>query len=279
MTQLIPNRLLFDFEFPLAYRKTPPRIDGKLTGWSDNEVLPPLMTLEDASPFADVWSCWNDQGLYIACRIEGKRTPLKCDPKTYWKGDNLRFCVDMRDSRRNKRASRYCQQFFFMPLGGGKSGGEAVGGSVKIHRAREHAPLFASESLLSVAGMSKDYARSGPVKRGVGQDSASTGSVKRGAGQEHFAGVGQGYSAGVGQEHLSAGSIVRVAADVSQKKYSLEAHIPTDCLAGFDPDQHPRIGFYYMLEDRDHGQQYLTVGDDLNWHIDPSMWPTAVLAR
>ena len=32
-----------------------------------------------------------------------------------------------------------------------------------------------------------------------------------------------------------------------------------------------------MLEDRDHGQQYLTVGDDLYWYVDPSTWATAVL--
>jgi hypothetical protein len=34
-----------------------------------------------------------------------------------------------------------------------------------------------------------------------------------------------------------------------------------------------------MLEDGDHGQQYLTVGDDLYWYVDPSTWATAVLQR
>ena len=48
---------------------------------------------------------------------------------------------------------------------------------------------------------------------------------------------------------------------------------------GFDPVEHPRIGFYYMLEDRDHGQQFLTVGDNLYWYVDPSTWATVVLAR
>jgi hypothetical protein len=59
----------------------------------------------------------------------------------------------------------------------------------------------------------------------------------------------------------------------------LEARIPAECLNGFDPVEHPRIGLYYMLEDRDHGQQYLTVGDDLYWYVDPSTWATAVLSR
>ena len=59
----------------------------------------------------------------------------------------------------------------------------------------------------------------------------------------------------------------------------MDAHLPAACLSGFDPDEHPRIGFYYMLEDREHGQQYLTVGDDLYWYVDPSTWATAVLTR
>ena len=61
--------------------------------------------------------------------------------------------------------------------------------------------------------------------------------------------------------------------------YTLEATIPAECLAGFDPGEHPRIGFYYMLEDHEHGQQYLTVGDELHWWIDPSLWPAAKLTR
>jgi hypothetical protein len=34
-----------------------------------------------------------------------------------------------------------------------------------------------------------------------------------------------------------------------------------------------------MLEDTELGHQSLTVGDDLNWYIDPSTWPTAVLTE
>ena len=70
-----------------------------------------------------------------------------------------------------------------------------------------------------------------------------------------------------------------IASHVTRTSYVLEAHIPASCLSGFDPIEHPRIGLYYMLEDRDHGQQYLTVGDDLSWYVDPSTWATAVLAR
>ena len=72
---------------------------------------------------------------------------------------------------------------------------------------------------------------------------------------------------------------IKVAAAVTPTGYTLEAVIPADCLSGFDPLEHRRIGFYYILEDTELGQQYLTVGDDLNWYVDPSTWATAVLAR
>jgi hypothetical protein len=124
----------------------------------------------------------------------------------------------MRDARNIKRASRHCQQFYFLATGGGKNGKQATAASVPLMRARENAP---------------------PVSPGR----------------------------------------IEIASDISAHGYQLEAHIPADCLAGFEPADHARIGFFYMLEDRELGQQYLTVGDELLWYVDPSTWATAVLAR
>ena len=218
MTTLLPNRFLFDFEFPLRYCADTPPLDGAVEGWRDEDRLPLLGVLEDRRQFAEVWACWNEAGLYLACRVTGKRRRLRCDPKSYWAGDNLRICTDMRDARTAHRASRYCQQFFFMPTGGGKQGKEPVGQSVKIRQTREDAPVV-------------------PDGR------------------------------------------IAVAAEVVKGGYSLTGHIPADCLSGFNPRDHPRIGFYYIVEDDDFGQQYLTAGDELGWFTDPSTWATAVLSR
>jgi hypothetical protein len=191
-------------------------LNGTLRGWKREFLLPPLMILDGQEPWGEVYVTWDGAGLYVACRVTAKRQALRCDPRYFWKGDNLRLCTDMRDTRSIKRATRFCQQFYLLPTGGGASGAEPVGGSAKIHRAKDDAPA-------------------------VGQDR------------------------------------IAVAASVLAGEYTLTAHIPADCLSGFDPDEHRRIGLYYMLEDRDHGQQFLTVGDDLNWWIDPSTWATAVL--
>ena len=239
MNELIPNRLLFNFAFPLRHRAEPPLIDGSLTGWTDHELLPKLSQLEDRDPHANVWCCWNDSGLYIATEVKNKKKTLRCDPKLFWKSDNLRLCTDMRDARRNKRATRYCQQFFFLPTGGGEKKNEPIAGSAKIHRAREDAPLYSSSTKAHDSSETKAHGLY-PVGSAV---------------------------------HL------QVASQVSETGYTLEARIPAACLVGFDPAQHRRIGFYYMLEDRDHPQQFLTAGDEFNWHIDPSTWATAILDR
>jgi len=230
MNTLIPNRFLIDLEFPLRYRDPPPPLDGGLAGWTDAELLPRLGAMDGLGDFADVWACWNERGLYLACRVDGKSGPPRCDPKVFWQSDHLRLCTDTRDARDIRRASRYCQQFYFLPCGGkgrgsggggrGSSGtGDApAAGSARFQRAREHAPAIDERSLV-------------------------------------------------------------VASRVLHDAWQLEAHIPARALSGFDPAEHPRIGMFTMVEDRERGQQPLTIGDDLYWYVDPSTWATAVLAR
>ena len=216
MSGLVPNRQLFRYEVALRRCAKPPRIDGDVSDWSDEFLIPPICKLDGEEPFAPVYIAWNDNGLYVACRVTDKESTLRCDPKEFWKGDNLRLCTDMRDARDIKRGTRFCQQFYFLPAGGGAGRKEPVAGSARLQRAREHAP---------------------PVPPGR----------------------------------------IEVAAHATRTGYTLEAHIPADCLYGFDPAAHRRIGLYYILEDADHGQQYLTIGDDLYWWIDPSTWATGVL--
>ncbi len=226
MNALIPNRFLFAFEFSLHYRPVLPAIDGDLSEWTDADLLPELSEVDGREAFADVWACWNESGLSIACRVEGKRHPPRCDPSRYWTSDVLRLCTDMRDARTLKRATRYCQQFFFLPAGGGPKRTEAVAGVAKIKRARE----------------------------------------------------GEGDQGGSPNAGLSGGQLM-VASRVTPTGYQLAGHIPAHGLSGFDPVEHDRIGFYYIVEDRELGQQFLTVGDDLYWYTDPSTWATAVLRR
>jgi hypothetical protein len=61
--------------------------------------------------------------------------------------------------------------------------------------------------------------------------------------------------------------------------YLLEANIPGDALTGFDPQEHPRLGFTYAVIDRELGEQTLTVGSPLPYQEDPSLWATLELVK
>lgn len=74
-------------------------------------------------------------------------------------------------------------------------------------------------------------------------------------------------------------SLIKVAAHVTARGYTLEAVFPAEVLNGWDPAEHPRIGLFYKVRDTRLGNQTLTTGDDLGWNVDPSTWATAVLTR
>ncbi len=59
--------------------------------------------------------------------------------------------------------------------------------------------------------------------------------------------------------------------------YLLEAFIDKAALQGYDPEEHHRLGFHYAVDDRELGQQPLTVGGELPHLSDPSLWSTLEL--
>ena len=61
--------------------------------------------------------------------------------------------------------------------------------------------------------------------------------------------------------------------------YVLEAFVPAEALIGFDPTEHPRLGFNYAVSDRELGEQTLSVGSPMPYQEDPSLWATLELVR
>src|SRR5579871_3850288 len=54
--------------------------------------------------------------------------------------------------------------------------------------------------------------------------------------------------------------------------YRIEAFLPAAALNGFDPEQHPRLGVYYEVQDHELGDQFLSVNRDFPFADDPSLW-------
>ena len=72
---------------------------------------------------------------------------------------------------------------------------------------------------------------------------------------------------------------LKVASKVHKTGYCLEAHIPAAAMTGFDPDENNRLGFTYLLRDKNLGRQVWTAEEILPVSYDPSLWGTAELVR
>lgn len=61
--------------------------------------------------------------------------------------------------------------------------------------------------------------------------------------------------------------------------YELEAFLAAPVLNGFDPEQNPRLGFYYAVRDTELGEQFLSIGQEFPYWEDPSLWSTLELVK
>ncbi len=83
------------------------------------------------------------------------------------------------------------------------------------------------------------------------------------------------------REHPRAvppGSLKAVAAGRA-RGYELDVLIAAEALTGFDPEEHPRLGFAYAVIDRELGEQTLGVGSPMPYQEDPSLWATLELVE
>jgi hypothetical protein len=61
--------------------------------------------------------------------------------------------------------------------------------------------------------------------------------------------------------------------------YLLEAFLPAAALNGFDPEQSPRLGFYYAVRDNELGEQTAGLDGEFPWAEDPTLWNVLELVR
>lgn len=65
---------------------------------------------------------------------------------------------------------------------------------------------------------------------------------------------------------------------VTKAGYRLAAFIPATTMTGYDPEQHPRLGFNYAVVDRELGLQTFASGPSMPYDEDPSCWATLEMA-
>jgi hypothetical protein len=72
---------------------------------------------------------------------------------------------------------------------------------------------------------------------------------------------------------------LRVTSEKRVDGYVMSVFIPAAALSGFNPVDHPKLGFTYFLFDRELGQQYFSVTSEFPFASDPSLWGTLELVR
>ncbi|MFH1921921.1 MAG: hypothetical protein ABIP48_18805, partial [Planctomycetota bacterium] len=72
---------------------------------------------------------------------------------------------------------------------------------------------------------------------------------------------------------------LKVRSEPQDDGYRLDVFLAAEALTGFDPAEHPRLGFTYAVVDRELGEQTLGVGSPMPYQEDPSLWATLELVR
>jgi hypothetical protein len=211
MDSLLASRMLFRFAADCRYFAGAWSATG--LALSDDHRLPNFADLEETRSYADVRAGWNEQGLYFAVAVTGKRSSVWCRDNKPEDSDGLQLFIDTRDTHNIHRASRFCHRFLFMPAGTGRQYAEPLADQLLVDRARENAT---------------------PVRPGQ----------------------------------------LRVHAAVKPDGYRLSAMIPAGALTGFNPQDNPRLGFTYLLLDRELGEQTFSCGLEFPFPSDPSLWGT-----
>ena len=60
--------------------------------------------------------------------------------------------------------------------------------------------------------------------------------------------------------------------------YLLETFLPASILLGYDPEQHPRLGFFYAVRDDELGEQLLSITPEFPFWEDPTLWSVLALS-
>jgi hypothetical protein len=71
--------------------------------------------------------------------------------------------------------------------------------------------------------------------------------------------------------HATASSVI-YRMTPRKSGYILEAFLPAAVLNAYDPEQHPRLGFFYSVRDDELGEQLLSITAEFPYWEDPSLW-------
>jgi hypothetical protein len=136
---LVPNRFLFRFTHPCLYTADLPREGEDLLDLPESCRVDNHGGMDELHNFADVRLAWNEGGLALQVQVSGKEKAVVGDAARPRHSDGVTLWLDTRDARTSHRASHYCHQFHFLPVGGGPDKDQPAFAQSKINRAARDA--------------------------------------------------------------------------------------------------------------------------------------------
>jgi hypothetical protein len=236
---LLPARFLFRFSAPCLYRD--PLWTNEGASLDEKHRLLGLAELEGKAVWADVRAAWSEAGVAFAVQVQGKSQPPWTHVARPEDSDGLHVWIDTRDVHDVHRAGRFCHRFAFLA-------GSKLPGGVSGER-RQPVGVRRPAAKKTAPPPFPTMAEWLPINRAREQPRVVS--------------------------PIALQARCRWLAD----GYLLEAFVPAEALTGFDPAEHPRLGFTYAVLDRELGEQSFGVGRPMPYQEDPSLWATLELVR
>ena len=260
-TPIIPNSFLFRYAIRCPFVARMPAAGEHIISLPKSARVPFLGAMDGQPEFADVSIGWNESGLGVAFEVRGKSLPIFGEAKSTT-CDGLTLWIDTRDNRTIHRANRFCQKFFLLAHDGTEEANTAARAE-PVKRALEEPP---SVDMTAVRIVRFGYDEDGDL---FSSHSSAAEKVERGLAARDAQGkVG-------GRKNKKAAT----SSDQPIKDYRIEAFLPASVLNGFDPETSRRLGIFYRVRDREHGDQLLSGARELPYWEDPSLWSTLTLER
>ncbi|QDT59574.1 hypothetical protein SV7mr_20830 [Stieleria bergensis] len=152
LDRLIDPTMLFRFEIDI--RSCDAVWSTKGICLDESYRIPTFGSLADRQVFADLRLGWSEKGLAFFLSVRGKKQLPWCRETRLEESDGLRLWIDTRCSPSIHRATKYCQQFAFLPSGTGPGRQRPVATMVNIPRALS-TPKPAPPDRLSIRATAK----------------------------------------------------------------------------------------------------------------------------
>lgn len=255
-TPIIPNSFLFRYSIRSPFVPKIPSTGAHIVSLPKSATVPFFGAMDGQPEFADISIGWNENGIGITFEVRGKALPIYGEPNKPKTCDGMTLWIDTRDNRTIHRANRFCQKFYLLAHDGSEDAKPAALFD-SVRRALEEPP-------------NPDVSSIRIVRFGIDEDGdyvASSSALER-------------VEKSLSRENTPKGIAKKSrASDKQVKDYRIEAFLPASVLHGFDPETSKRLGIFFRIRDREHGDQLLTGARELPYWEDPSLWSTLVLDR